>query len=156
MNVSESILKWAMRMYPPFLLQRIWVQKIYPGFKRIDVKINKSLFTMNFGKSIFGGTIYSAADPFYALLFGQILRHDGMKVNVWLKSGSIKFLKPGRTDLYYSITITDDMILELKTDLNKTGLFIKTYTIEIVSKHGHLHAIAKNEIHIRNKTKTKN
>ena len=104
---------------------------------------------MNFGKSIFGGTIYSAADPFYALLFGQILRSDGMKINVWLKGGSIKFLKPGRTDLYYSITITDDMILELKTDLNKTGVFIKTYTIEIFSKTGQLHAIAKNELFIR-------
>ena len=149
MKVSENILKWAMRLYPPLFTQRIWVQKIYPGFRGIDVKINKSLFTLNFGRAIFGGTIYSATDPFYAMLFGQILRNDGISVTIWLKSASIKFLKPGRTDLYYSLLISDEMIHELKTGLTESGIFTKTYSIKIYSKTGQLHAIAENEIYVR-------
>ena len=151
MKVSENILKWGMRLYPPLLLQRIWIQNIASGFKSADIKINRSLLTLNFGKAIFGGTIYTATDPFYAMLFGQILKHKGYNVSVWLKSASIQFLKPGRTDLYYHIQMTDEMILEAEEVLNNKGVFVKSYTIEIYSKTKDLYAVAKNEIYIRKK-----
>ncbi len=98
-----------MRLYPPFLFQRIWVKKIHNNFAGVDVKINRSLFTTNLGKSIFGGTIFSAADPFYALLFNQQMQRKGFRIAVWLKSAHIQYIKPGRTDLYFSIAITTDM-----------------------------------------------
>lgn len=151
MKVSENILKWGMRLYPPLLLQRIWIRNIDAGFKGADVKINRSLITLNFGKAIFGGTISTATDPFYAMLFGQLLKHKGYQISVWLKSASIQFVRPGRTDLFYQITITDDMIQEAEDALNKNGVFIKSYSIEIYSKTGDLCAIAKNEIYIRKK-----
>ena len=151
MKVSENILKWGMRLYPPLLLQRIWIQNIDDGFKGADVKINRSLITLNFGKAIFGGTIYTATDPFYAMLFGQILKHKGYHISIWLKGASIQFLRPGRTDLHYRISITDEMIDEVEEILNKKGVFVKSYSIEIYSKTGDLYAIAKNEIYIRKK-----
>ena len=151
MKVSENILKWGMRLYPPLLLQRIWIQNIYSGFTEAHVKINRSLLTLNFGKAIFGGTIYTATDPFYAMLFGQILKHKGYNISVWLKGASIQFLKPGRADLYYHIKITDEMIKEAEEELNRKGVFVKTYAIEIYSKTNELHAVAKNEIYIRKK-----
>lgn len=110
------------------------------------MKINRSLITLNFGKAIFGGTIYTAIDPFYAMLFGQLLKHKGYHISVWLKNASIQYLRPGRTDLYYRITITDEMINEVEEALNKNSVFIKIY-----SKTGDLYTIAKNEIYIRKK-----
>jgi hypothetical protein len=151
MRVSENTLKWGMRLYPPLLLQRIWIQTIYKNFSGADVKINHSLFTLNFGKALFGGTIYSATDPFYAMLFGQILRNKNYNITIWLKSASIQFLKPGKSDLYYSIQITDEMIEEIEIALNNNGVFVKTYTIEVYSKNKELTALAKNEIYIRKK-----
>ncbi len=151
MKVSPTILKWGMNLYPPLLLQRIWVQKIESDFMGATIKINRSLFSLNFGKAIFGGTLYTATDPFYAMLFGQILKHKGYDVSVWLKSASIQFLKPGRCDLYYTITISDEMIKEAENHLNTSKIFVKTYTIEIRSKTGIIPAIAKNEIYIRKK-----
>lgn len=151
MNVSENRLKWAMRLYPPLLLQRIWVQSIHKGFRGADIKINRSLVTLNFGKAIFGGTIYAATDPFHAMLFGQILNHKNYHVTVWLKSASIQFLKPARTDLYYRILITDEMVAEAEAGINNDGVFVKTYRIELFSKKGDLYAVAKNEIHVKKK-----
>lgn len=151
MKVSENILKWGMRLYPPLLLQRIWVQKIHKDFKGADIKINRSLFTLNFGKAIFGGTIYSGTDPFYAMLFGQILRNKNYHITIWLKSASVQFLKPARTDLFYKIHITEEMIKEAETELNNKGVFVKTYAIEVYSKNKELTAIARNEIYIRKK-----
>ena len=150
MKISENSLKWLMRLYPPMLFQRIWVKKIYKGFTGIDIKINRSFITSNLGKSTFGGTIFSATDPFYALLFGQLMQHKGFKITVWLKSANIKYIKPGRYDLFYSIRINQDMISEMENALITEGKFIKEYPIEVYDKHGELCVSVLNEVYIRN------
>lgn len=137
-------------MYPPMLFQRIWVKHVHPGFKGIDVKINRSLFTINLGNSIFGGTIFSATDPFYALLFGQLMQRKGFRTTVWLKSAQINYLKPARTSLHFTIRITDEMILEAEEALRNRGKFIKAYTIDVYDKRSDRCATAVNEIYIRN------
>lgn len=150
MKISENSLKWLMRLYPPMLFQRIWVKKVHKDFRGIDIKINRSLFTSNLGNSIFGGTIFSATDPFYALLFGQIMQHKGFRITVWLKSAQIQYIKPGRTDLFYTITINEEMVADAEKALLTEGKFVKPYPIEIFDKHGELCATALNEVYIRN------
>jgi len=150
MTISENMLKWMMRFYPPLFFQRIWVKKVHKDFKGVDIKINRSLFTSNLGNAIFGGTIFSATDPFYALLFGQIMQRKKYKITVWLKSAEINYLKPGRTDLTYTIFITDQMIADAEIALKTEGKFIRTYPIEVFDKHNELCASALNEVYIRN------
>ncbi len=139
-----------MCLYPPLLFQRIWVKKIHKDFKGVDIKINRCLFTTNLGNSIYGGTIFSAADPFYALLFGQIMQRRKFKVTVWLKSAQICYLKPGRTDLYYTIRISEEMLEEMGNALKREGKFVKAYPIEIFDTRGELCATATNEVYLRN------
>lgn len=139
-----------MRFYPALFFQRIWVKKIHSDFRGIDVKINRSLLNMNLGKSIFGGTIFSATDPFYALLFGQLMRRKGFRVTVWLKSAQINYIKPGRTNMYFTIAISDEMMAEAETALQKNGKFVNAYPIAVFDKKGQLCVTAMNEIYIRN------
>jgi acyl-coenzyme A thioesterase PaaI-like protein len=148
--MTENTLKWLMRFYPPLFFQRIWVKKIDKGFKAIEVKINRSLFTTNLGNSIFGGTIFSATDPFYALLFGQVLRQKGYHVTVWLKSAQINYLKPGRSNLHFRIEVNDEMIAEAEQTLQQQGKFIKAYPIHVYDRSDVLCATAINEVYIRN------
>jgi acyl-coenzyme A thioesterase PaaI-like protein len=155
MKISENSLKWLMRLYPPMFFQRIWVKKIDKDFRGIDVKINRSLFTTNLGSATFGGTIFAATDPFYALLIGQIMQHKGFKITVWLKSAEIQYLKPARTDMYYSIKIDDDMVKEVEQAITNEGKFVKTYPIEIFDTTGDLCVTAQNEVYIRNLNFTK-
>ena len=150
MVVSENTLKWAMRFYPPLFFQCIWVKKFGKGFRSADVKIRKSLFNNNYNRSIFGGTIFSAADPFYALLFDQILQRKGYKVRVWLKSAEIKYLKPGRTNLHFSVSISDEEVNEACEALNTVGKHIKSYPIEMFNEEGLLCVVVMNEVYVRN------
>ncbi|TDQ11689.1 DUF4442 domain-containing protein [Pedobacter metabolipauper] len=150
MVVSEKTLKWVLNLYPPLLFQRIWVKKFHKGFRGADVKINKSILNKNYNGSIFGGTIYAATDPFYALLFDQLLRREGFKTRVWLKSASIQYLKPGRGTLYFTILITDDMLNEAITALNTSGKFVKAYPMEITNADGEICATVMNEVYVRN------
>jgi acyl-coenzyme A thioesterase PaaI-like protein len=114
------------------------------------VKISKSFLNTNYNNSIFGGTIFSASDPFYSLLFDQILRRKGFKVRVWLKSANIQYLKPGRTNLYFKITLSDQDIEEAEAALNSVGKFVKTFPLEILNSTGEVCASVQNEVYLRN------
>lgn len=150
MVVSEVMLKWAMRLYPPLFLQRIWVVNIDKGFKGVDVKIKKSFLNKNYNNSIFGGTIFSAADPFYPVLFHQLLSRKGYKLKVWSKSSSIHYLKPGSSDLYFKISLTDDEIDNAELILNTTGKYMAHHPIDIYNKDGEICVSVMNEVYLRN------
>lgn len=151
MIVSERTLKWALCLYPPLFFQRIWVKRFHPGFRGVDVKISNSFLNRNYNGSIFGGSIYAATDPFYAILFDQLMQRSGFKVRVWLKSASIQYLKPGLTSLYFTLVVTDEMIAEAKASLNTTGKFVKSYPMELYNKQGELCATVQNEVYLRTK-----
>lgn len=150
MVVSENMLKWAMRFYPPLFFQRIWVIKFDKGFTGVHVKISKSFLNVNYNRTIFGGTIFSASDPFFALLFDQILQRRGLKCRVWLRSAEIRYLKPGATNLYFTISLSEEQIKEAETILITEGKFVKAYPMNIFSSEGLLCATVINEVYIRN------
>ena len=150
MVVSENILKWALRFYPPLFLQRIWIVKFDKGFRGVQVKITKSLLNKNYNNSIFGGTIFAAADPFYPVLCHQVFIHKGYKVIAWSKSSEIQYIKPGLTNLYFKISLSEQEIDDAETLLNTTGKYIKTHPIDIYDKHGEICVSVRNEIYVRN------
>ncbi|MES2277441.1 MAG: DUF4442 domain-containing protein [Bacteroidota bacterium] len=149
MLISERALKWVIRFYPPLFFQRIWVKSFTKDFKGVNVSIRKSVFNKNYNGSIFGGTLFAAADPFYPLLFHQIFLRRGHKVIVWLKSAGIQYLKPATTNLHFSIVINDEIIAEAEHMLITEGKFIKTFPIEIFDKHNELCVIVQAEAYAR-------
>jgi len=151
MKLSPISLKWMLRMYPPFFFQRIWVKKIYTGFKGIDVKIYKSFLNINSNKTVFGGTIFSSLDPIHPILLDQAFKAKGMKNTVaWLKSAKINYLKPGRTDLQFSVRLLEEEINEAYQIIQENGKIVKTFTTEIFDSKGIKCAVCENEIYIRN------
>ncbi len=150
MLVSEGVLKWAINLYPPLFFQRIRVVKFDKGFLGVNVKINKSLLNKNYHNSIFGGTLFSAADPFFPLLFYQVFIRKGYDVRAWSRSAAIRFIKPGKTDLYFKISITNTDIADCEHYLNTTGKYRKSYSIEIYDKNEKLCVTVINEIYVRN------
>ena len=150
MVVSEGLLKWIMRFYPPLLFQRIWVVRLEKGFTGVRVKINKSILNRNYNGSIFGGTIFTAADPFYPLLFHQLFTQKGYNVLAWSKSAEVQFLKAGLTDLYFDIKVTQIEIDEAEHILNTIGKYVKSHSIDIYNKNGEICASITNEVYLRN------
>lgn len=150
MAVSERTLKWIMRFYPPLLFQRIWVVSFDKGFKGVSVKVFKSFLNKNYNGSIFGGTIFAAADPFYPVLFDRILKAPGSKYRIWSKSSRIDFLKPALTSLSFHIIITDADIEQAIYALNTTGKYENAFPIEIYNTRNEVCAQLMNEVYIRN------
>ncbi|WP_374164172.1 DUF4442 domain-containing protein [Arcticibacter sp. MXS-1] len=149
MLVSERTLKWVLRFYPPLLLQRIWVKNIGRDFRSVDVKICKSILNINYNRSIFGGTIYSAADPFYAVLFHQALLKRGYKTLVWQKAAEIDYLKPGMTALYFRVELSEAVLDEACLALDTEGKYVKSHPVAIVDKQGELCASVESVVYVR-------
>lgn len=100
LSVSAKTLKWLLRFYPPFLFQRVWIEKIQPDYKQADIRVFKSLLNINGNRSIFGGTIFSSIDPIHTLLLDQIFKQQGIhKTVAWLKSAKIDYIKPAKKKL---------------------------------------------------------
>ena len=156
MLVSERVLKWAMRFYPPLFFQRIWVQRIEKGFYGATVKINRSILNINYNRSIFGGSIYSAADAFYPVLYYQTLRKKGYSVKIWVKSSEIDFLRPGNSNLYLHLDITDEILEHICGVLNTSGKTVHTASAQIFDKQQKLCAVIKLHIYLRTVAATTN
>ena len=144
-----------MRFYPPLLFQRIWVKYFDKDFGGVHVKISKSILNINYNRSIFGGTIYAAADPFYAVLFHQALARRGYEVIVWQKAAEIDYVKPGLSDLYFSIRLTESDLQEACRVLDAGEKFIKSYPIEITNSEGELCALVTSVVYVRKVAKLK-
>lgn len=140
---------WALRIYPPLLFQRIWIRRILPGYRGIDVKVHYSILNRNSNGSIFGGTIFSATDPLYALLLDHLMRGQDMDVIVWLKSAQIQYLKPARNALFISIRVEEKTIQDAIESLHSTGKYVKTFNIELTDRTGEVYALAENEVYIK-------
>ena len=150
MVVSENTMKWVMRVYPPLLLQRIWVKSFDKGFRGVKVKINKSLFNKNYNGSIFGGTIFAAADPFYPVLFNQVLNPKGeLRLKIWSKSAKIDFLRPALTDMFFEIKLTDGDIGHAVETLAAAGKYERAFPVDIYNKDGEVCVSMMNEVYIR-------
>jgi acyl-coenzyme A thioesterase PaaI-like protein len=150
MVVSERVLKWAMRIYPPLLFQRIWVVQFDKDFRGVEVKIKKSFLNKNYNNSIFGGTLFAAADPFYPLLFHQLFIKKGYRLKVWSKSSAIQYLKPGLTDMRFKITLGDSEIAEAEDILKTFGKYTGHHPIDIYDKDGEICVSVMNEVYVRN------
>ena len=138
-----------MRFYPPLFFQRIWVVRFDDGFSGVHVKIKKSVLNKNYNNSIFGGTIFSAADPFYPVLFHQQLTGKGYRVIAWSKSSQVQYLKPCKTDVYFKIELQGHDITECQEVLNTSGKFTKNYQIDMYDKKGELCVSVIIEVYVR-------
>ncbi len=84
---------------------------ISEDFRLIKVKIPLSLKNRNFVNVMFGGSMFSAVDPFPMV---QLINLIGKDFVVWDKSAEIKFRRPGTVDLYAEFTYSDEELAEIK------------------------------------------
>lgn len=141
-KISAFLFKWSMRLYPPFFFMRIKVKEVSKDFKYIKVEIAKSIFNKNLSGTMFGGTLFAASDPFFALMYWQNFAHQyNMKVRVWLKSAEIKYKKPAIGKIYIDFKLTQEDVEQAKKDLAEFGKHNKTHQVELKNKKNEVCAV---------------
>jgi acyl-coenzyme A thioesterase PaaI-like protein len=147
--LSERRGKLLLNLFPPFLFNRIRVLEIRDGFRRCRVRVRPSRLTRNLQGTTFGGTIFSAADPFHALLYWQVLAHRGLRVQAWLKSARIEYRRPAASALTFDFALTEADILEAEERLGRDGRFSKVHRTEAIDEEGRVCAVVDTEVYLR-------
>lgn len=124
------------------------VVMISADFHLMKVKIPLNWRTRNRVGTIFGGSIYGAVDPFYMIMFMQIL---GKNFVVWDKGATIKFIKPGTSTLHVEFKITPELVSEVKDRANQNGSYVFDILVKIQDKSGVIHAEVNKTMYIATK-----
>jgi hypothetical protein len=136
MKLNRHIARILMNLYPPMLANRIVIKSVGKDFLKVIVQVRKSLWNRNLQGSIFGGSIFSAADPFVALMYWQALHHRNIPCEAWLKSASIHYRKPSDTSLLLIFELSVDEIDSVQKDIEIHGRAERKHLIKMLNKQG--------------------
>ncbi|MBS1506585.1 MAG: DUF4442 domain-containing protein [Bacteroidetes bacterium] len=114
----------------------------------VHLRLRLNVWTYNYVGTIFGGSLFSAADPFYMLM---LFRSLGPLFVVWDKSASIRFRKPGKTTLYARLQITEADFAEIKEAVSQNGETTRNFIIQWKDKYGAVHAEIERQCYIADK-----
>ena len=114
----------------------------------VHLRLRLNIWTYNYVGTIFGGSFFSAADPFYMLM---LIRSLGSSYVVWDKSASIRFKKPGKTTLFAKLQITEIDFKEIKDAVTQTGETTRTFVIQWKDKDEVIHAEIERHCYIADK-----
>ena len=149
LRLSPWQAKWMMSLFPPLLFGGVRVLRFGADFRTCRVRIARSLFTRNLQGTTFGGTIFSAADPFVAIMYWQIFAHRGQPIQAWLKHASIAYRKPATTPLTIDFALGDDDVSAAVAALEQHGRFERGFRALAVDTHGNTCAEIDTLVHLR-------
>ena len=108
---KSQVLKYGMNLSPMYRRTTAKVIYISEDFKEIKIKLPYSYKNANYVNTIFGGSMFSAVDPFPMT---QLMNLIGEDYVVWDKAAEIFFRRPAKEDLFADFIYTDEEIDEIK------------------------------------------
>lgn len=147
MNRSDLFYHFC-NFWPPFLFSGIKVQHISKDYRHIAVRLKLRFWNANLLGTQYGGSIYSFVDPFYMIMWIKNLGRDFV---VWDKAATIRFLKPGRTDLTAEFQLTEEDVAVVKAALQEQGRMDWVRKIAILNNQGEVVAEVDKVISIQKK-----
>ena len=112
------------------------------------MRLRRNMWTYNYVGTIFGGSMFSASDPFYMLMLFHSL---GKKYVIWDKSASIRFKKPGKTTLYAHFEVDEKTLADIKEKVAYSGETDWQFTIQWKDGAGKVHAEIERTVYVADK-----
>ncbi len=138
--------RWGFNLFPAWRGTGARVTYIAADWREVRVRLPLSWRTRNYVGTIFGGSLYGAADPMYMIMLIHVL---GPAYNVWDKAATIRFRKPGRAELYARFRLDDAEIATIRRLLETEPSIDRVYTVELADANGVVHASVEKTIYIR-------
>lgn len=112
-----------MNFWIPFFFNRIKIKNVSNDFKNVDVLLKHTFWNRNPNKSLWGGAIFSAVDPFFPIMLKQILLKDNIETIFLTKSAHVEYLKESKTNILFSFKITNQEITNVKNIINNENRY---------------------------------
>lgn len=140
--------RWLLNLYPPLFFHRARVRRVAPECDACTVEVLRSLWTRNLNGTTFGGAIYSAADPIYAVLYWQVFARRGRALRVWTSGAEVRFVRPATSTLQLEFALDPAVLEETERELDAAGRCRRTHRVEARDREGALCAEILTEVHL--------
>ena len=147
--LRRRTLQFILNIFPPLFFNRIILKKVSEDYTYMKVKIRRSILNINFHKTIFGGSIFSACDPYFPTMYYNIFKQKNRKLEIWLKSANIKYKRPATTHLFLEFKMLGDDIQTAESELNINGKYEKWHKVEAINTKGIVCAEAEMLVYLR-------
>jgi acyl-coenzyme A thioesterase PaaI-like protein len=140
--------KFIMNFFPVYRGTGGRIIFISSDWKEVYVRLRLNWRTRNYVGTIFGGSLYAAADP---ILMLQLIRILGKNYVVWDKSAAIRFRRPGVKPLQMSFLVTEELLERITTAVETSGEYEFTEQLDWVDKEGLVYAVVEKTIYVADK-----
>lgn len=143
-----SIKKHLLSLYPPLVFSGIKIVKKSPDYRYFKVKLKLRFWTANLVGTQFGGSMFTMTDPFYMMM---LIHNLGPAYTVWDKSAQIRYLKPGKSDLYAEFQIDEADLQSIREIVDEKGRLDWVKKVEIKDESGQVVAEVERCVNIKKK-----
>ncbi|MBZ4672249.1 MAG: hypothetical protein JG762_479 [Deferribacteraceae bacterium] len=148
MYFSPKVMKFLLNIYPPYVGAGVKIEYIRDDWKELKVSMVLRWYNRNAVGTHFGGSLYSMTDPHIMLLLMNSLGRDYI---VWDKSAEIDFVKATKKKVYCTVSITDDIINEIKEKTANGDKYYPEFTLKIIDGEENLIARVKKVLYVKKK-----
>lgn len=148
MNLKGNLIIKFVRFWPPYLFSGIKMKILSKDFRHVRSTLKFRFWNANVVGTQFGGSIYSMTDPVYMLM---LMKNLGNDYSVWDKSATIKYLKPGRSELVAEFILTEEDLELIRKAVKEFGKMDWIRTIEVKDTQGTIIAEIQKMISIKSR-----
>lgn len=145
-SVSARMLRFLLNVWPPYLGAGVRVTEMSPDFRRATVQMRLRPYNRNYFGTHFGGSLYSMVNPFYVLMFSNIL---GRGYVVWDRQATIRYVSPARGTVRAHFVVRDEDVEAARVATEDGGKHEPVFTIEILNGDGQVVAIVDQTLYLR-------
>jgi len=151
LRITPNRLRRFMNLWPPYIGAGIRVEHIAPDWSSATVALRLRWYNRNIRGTHFGGSIYSMADPFFALLVIHRLPAD---YSVWDKSASIDFIAPGRGRIWARFEVTEQDIAQIVAMTAEGDKHLHIFKADVLDGEGIVVARVEKIVYVRRRKAT--
>ncbi|VXB14006.1 conserved hypothetical protein [Microbacterium sp. 8M] len=148
MRMTPRRLALGMSLWIPNLFSGIRVRGFSEDWTRATVELHVNLFTRNYVKTAFGGSMQAMTDPYFFML---VMHQLGRDYVVWDTRGEIEFLKPGRGVLTARFEVPKERVAAIRARAEGGAKVLEWFETEITDRSGDVVARVRREVYVREK-----
>ena len=148
-RLRQKFLEKIINFYGPYLGAGVKLRYMSKDFRKCDVEMKLTFYNKNYVGTQFGGSLYSMTDPWYMLM---LIKNLGQDYIVWDKAAHIRFRKPGRGNVFAHFEITQEVIDDIKSEVETSVKMDKHFKVEIRDEDDQVIAEVEKVIYIRKKS----
>ncbi|MFK4761992.1 PaaI family thioesterase [Microbacterium sp. ZW T5_45] len=148
MRITPRRLAIGMSLWIPNLFSGIRVRRFADDWTTATVELHVNVFTRNYVKTAFGGSMSAMTDPYFFML---VMHQLGRDYVVWDTKGEIEFLKPCRGVLTAEFVVSRERAAEIRQRAQGGAKVLEWFETIITDRDGDVVAKVRREVYIREK-----